>query len=79
MILLFITKLKNGANLIMTSLGINIQSNLCKTTTHGTFQNGLNRQTVVLFRLGLNHPFTNAFKHSIKYHIMTLNIAENAL
>ena len=46
------------------------------TTTLGTFQNGLNRQMVVSFRLGLNHPFTNAFTHSNIYNIMTMNIAE---
>ena len=34
---------------------IYIQSNLCIATTLGTFQNGRNRQMVVLFRLGLNH------------------------
>ena len=31
------------------------------TTTLGTFQNDLNRQMVILFRLGLNHSFTYAF------------------
>ena len=55
---------------------IYIQSNLCITTTFGTFQNGLNRQMVVLFRLGFNHSFTNAFTHLNKYHIMIINITE---
>ena len=52
-----------------------MQSNLCITTTLGTFQNGLNRQMVALFRLGLNHSFTNAFTYLNNYHIMTTNIA----
>ena len=56
-----------------------IKSNLCITTTLWTFQNGLKRQMVVLFRLGFNHPFTNAFTDSNEYHIMTMNIAESQL
>ena len=43
-------------------------SNLYITTTLGTFQNGLNRQMVVLFRLGLDHSFTYAFTHFNKYY-----------
>ena len=46
-----------------------IQSNLCITTTLGTFQNGLNRQMVVLFRLGLDHSFT----YVNKYNIITID------
>ena len=41
-----------------------MQSNLCITTTFGTFQNGL------------NHSFTNAFTHLNKYHIVIINNAE---
>ena len=44
--------------------------------TLGTFQNGLNRQMVVLFRLGLDQSFTYAFTHLDKYYIITINIAE---
>ena len=46
------------------------------TTTLWTFQNGLNGQMVVLFRLGLNHSFTYEFTNLNKYHIFTTNIAE---
>ena len=61
---------------------IYIQSNLCLTTTFGTFQNGLNRQMVVLYRLDLGHSFTYAFTHFYEYYIITINITisiENAL
>ena len=41
-------------------------------TTLGTFQNGLNRQMVVLFRLVFDHSFTCAFIHLNKYYIITI-------
>ena len=46
------------------------------TTTLETFQNGLNRQMVVLFRLDLNHSFTYEFTHLNRYHIITINVAK---
>ena len=50
--------------------------NLCTTTSLGTFQNGLNRQMVILFILGLDHSFTHAFKHFNSYYKIAINIAE---
>ena len=46
------------------------------TTTLGTFHNGLNRQMVLLSRLGSNHSFTYEFTHLNKYYIINLNISE---